>query len=110
MSKLCQRRQPRIRAKLAFDHSIILGQALSVLCERAVNTDIVVGSLPDKFTLSELQAAIEAIIRWSPIGPRRLDKRRFRRWIANSELVRKATGKSPTRRRRAQLYTRRRVW
>jgi ADP-ribose pyrophosphatase YjhB (NUDIX family) len=110
MSKICQGRQPRIEAELAFDHSTILGQALSVLCERAVNTDIVLSSLPHKFTLSQMRAAIEAIIRWSPIGSRRLDKRRFRRWIMNTKIVRKAAGISPTERRPAQLYTRRRVW
>jgi 8-oxo-dGTP diphosphatase len=104
ISELCHKAKPKVVAKLAFDHAKILEKALTELCARALATGIVLGLLPEKFTLSQMQAAVEAIVKWSPTGSGQVDKRNFRRWVTNTKLVRKAGGMSPTGRRPAQLY------
>lgn len=109
ISELCQAPKPKVTAKLAFDHARILEEALAELCERALATGIVLSLLPERFTLSQMQVAVEAIVKWSPTGSRQIDKRNFRRWVINTKLVRKAGGLSPTGRRPAQLYSARTV-
>ncbi len=105
IATLCRGASSRVTAELAFDHAKILERALTALSKLVMDTDIVFGMLPDKFTLTQMQAAVEAIVVWSPDGARQLDKRNFRRKVMRDKLVRKAAGMSATGRRPAQLYT-----
>lgn len=58
---------------LAFDHKAIIGDALDHLRFELQNTNIAFEIMPDKFTLTELQAAYETILN------QKLDKRNFRK-------------------------------
>jgi 8-oxo-dGTP diphosphatase len=84
---------------LAFDHAALLKMALAHLRRRVVEAPLAFELLPDRFTLSELQALYEAIL------GRGLDRRNFRRKLGQLAFVRAAAG---TRRegahRPARLY------
>jgi 8-oxo-dGTP diphosphatase len=90
---------PEPRPKLAFDHEDLLRRALQHLRRRLREAPICFELLPESFTLSELQALVEAILGQS------LDRRNFRRKVQELGLVTEAPG---TRRegahRPAQLY------
>jgi 8-oxo-dGTP diphosphatase len=60
---------------LAFDHRRIVDKALDRLVSKLEYSTIALRFMPEKFTLSELQAVYE-IIRGEP-----LDKRNFRKWV-----------------------------
>ena len=60
---------------LAFDHRKIVDKALDRLVSKLEYSTIALRFMPEKFTLSELQAVYE-IIRGEP-----LDKRNFRKWV-----------------------------
>jgi 8-oxo-dGTP diphosphatase len=83
---------------LAFDHGRVLDTALARLRGKLDYSNVGFGLLPAKFTLSELQAVHEAILGES------LDKRNFRRKVAQRGIVKalkewRATGRKP-----AQLF------
>jgi ADP-ribose pyrophosphatase YjhB (NUDIX family) len=61
--------------KLAFDHAALLQAALDHLRRRVGEAPLCFELLPDEFTLSELQALLEAIL------GRTLDRRNFRRKV-----------------------------
>jgi ADP-ribose pyrophosphatase YjhB (NUDIX family) len=61
--------------KLAFDHAVLLQAALDHLRRRVAEAPLCFELLPDEFTLSELQALLEAIL------GRTLDRRNFRRKV-----------------------------
>lgn len=105
LSGLHSKRGVALLDQMAFDHAAILSKALASLGEMAMTSDVVFDLLPDQFTLPQLQAAMEEIMKWNPAGERRLDKRNFRRWVSNLGFVREAPGKLQTGRRPAQLYT-----
>lgn len=85
--------------KLAFDHAVILGQALDHLRRRLAEAPVCFELLPREFTLSELQGVTEAVLGEA------LDRRNFRRKVQELGLVEDT---STTRRegahRPAQLY------
>jgi 8-oxo-dGTP diphosphatase len=86
---------------LAFDHTVLLRQALTHLRRRVDETPALCAELlPERFTLSELQALVEAIA----AGP--LDRRNFRRKFKDRpDLLVPAEGtRREGRHRPAQLY------
>ncbi|MFD1770299.1 NUDIX hydrolase [Sphingobacterium suaedae] len=67
--------------ELAFDHYQIIEQSLRKLKESVNYSTVVYELLPEKFTLTQLQQAYEAILGKS------LDKRNFRKKIANAGFL-----------------------
>jgi 8-oxo-dGTP diphosphatase len=83
---------------LAFDHRRILDYAVERLRNKLEYTTVGFQLLPQKFTLSELQAVYEAIL------GRRLDKRNFRRKIALLGILKPLREWQRTGRKPAQLF------
>lgn len=67
--------------ELAYDHGDIIRYALERLQSKITYTNAVYGLLPPLFTLSELQAAYEAVLE------RLLDKRNFRKKFLSLDLI-----------------------
>lgn len=85
--------------QLAFDHDRILSLALDRLRRRILDSSVAFQLMPEKFTLTALQATYEVIL------GRQLDKRNFRKKILSSELL-EETGETwmEGRHRPARLY------
>jgi 8-oxo-dGTP diphosphatase len=84
---------------LAFDHAELLRLALEHLRRRIGEAPLCFDLLPEAFTLSELQALVEAIL------GRMLDKRNFRRKVLDAGFLTPAPGtRSIGGHRPAQLY------
>ncbi len=66
---------------LAFDHDEIVAMAHSRLSAKLDYSTIAFQFMPEKFTLSELQAVYEIILR------QEMDKRNFRKWILALEQI-----------------------
>ena len=66
---------------LAFDNNRVIGQAAARVGAKLDYTNIAYGLLPESFTLRELQAAYEAILR------RPLDRRNFRKRMLSSGII-----------------------
>lgn len=86
--------------QLAFDHDVILRDALSRLRERIHFHPIGYDLLPQKFTVKELQTLYEGIL------DIRFDRRNFAKKMFHLELLNEIdeTAKPPTK-REAKLYT-----
>jgi 8-oxo-dGTP diphosphatase len=67
--------------ELAFDHGALLTAALAYLRRRIGEAPLMFALLPEKFTLSEFQALLEAIL------GRTVDRRNFRRRVQELGLV-----------------------
>jgi 8-oxo-dGTP diphosphatase len=67
--------------RLAFDHDSIIHYAHKRLASKITHTNIISALLPNKFTLSQLQAAHEAVLM------RPLDKRNFRKKFLSLNLI-----------------------
>lgn len=67
--------------KLAFDHQKIIAESLEELRYEIQTTNIAFQLLPQKFTLTELQKAYEAVL------GKALDKRNFRKMIQELHLL-----------------------
>jgi 8-oxo-dGTP diphosphatase len=83
---------------LAFDHQHILAYAVERLRNKLEYTTVGFELLPQKFTLSELQAVYEVIL------GRQLDKRNFRRKIALLGILKPLREWQRTGRKPAQLH------
>jgi 8-oxo-dGTP diphosphatase len=83
---------------LAFDHAAILEYARQRLRNKLDYTNVGFELLPEKFTLSDLQSVHEAIL------GEQLDKRNFRRKLAERGIVKPLKEWRETGRRPAQLY------
>lgn len=83
---------------LAFDHAGILRYALERLRNKLEYTTVGFQLLPDKFTLPELQAVYEAIL------DKDLDKRNFRRKMAQLKILKPLKEFRHAGRRPAQLF------
>ena len=83
---------------LAFDHKRILDYAVERLRNKLEYTTVGFELLPQKFTLSELQAVYEAIL------GRQLDKRNFRRKIALLGILKPLREWQRTGRKPAQFF------
>ncbi len=84
---------------LAYDHDAILGYAQARLQAKVQYTNVMWSLLPTTFSLSELQAAYEAVL------GRGLDKRNFRKKILSLGLLRESGQKSKgVRHRPAMLF------
>jgi len=66
---------------LAFDHEGIISVARERLADRLQRSTLALQFLPAEFTLTELQQVHETIL------GRRIDKRNFRKWIADLDLL-----------------------
>lgn len=84
--------------QLAFDHKQILDYALERLRNKLEYTTVGFQLLPEKFTLTELQAVYEAIL------GKKLDKRNFRRKISLLKILKALPEYRRGGRRPAQLY------
>lgn len=83
---------------LAFDHDVILKQALAALGARARTIQPLFALLPPRFTLSQLQGAYEAVI------GEEAEKRNFRKMIAALDCVRETDDFVHGAHRPARLY------
>ncbi|MEK7519828.1 MAG: NUDIX domain-containing protein [Patescibacteria group bacterium] len=84
---------------LGYDHTGIIATAYARLRAKLGYTNVVYSLLPREFTLSELQQVYEMILQ------RKLDKRNFRKKIAQLKLVKRvAARKKMGVHRPAQLY------
>jgi len=86
---------------LAFDHEQIIREALNALRSRAEDFEILFSLLPEKFTLSELQAVYEAVT------AKTADKRNFRKKVQASNLIEETAEFERGNFRPARLYRRR---
>jgi 8-oxo-dGTP diphosphatase len=68
--------------ELAFDHADIIDFARKRLASKITYSNLIAGLLPEEFTLSELQAAYEAVL------GRMLDKRNFRKKFLGLDFIR----------------------
>ena len=85
--------------RLAFDHRVLLGEALATLRGKVARGALPLHLLPGKFTLTELQRACEAILGET------LDKAAFRRQIKDAPQLVAAKGEFLRGAQRpAQLY------
>jgi 8-oxo-dGTP diphosphatase len=84
--------------RLAFDHDTILGRALEVLGARARQIRPLFALLPARFTLSQLQAAYEAVT------GEEAEKRNFRKMVATLACVRETEDFAHGAHRPARLY------
>jgi 8-oxo-dGTP diphosphatase len=85
--------------RLAFDHGLLLASALEHLRRRVSEAPLCFDLLPEAFTLSELQALLEALL------GRALDRRNFRRKVMELGFLEPAEGtRSVGGHRPAQLY------
>ncbi len=66
---------------LAFDHSTILAEALDELRHEIMDSTIVFQLLKKRFTLTEMQKSYEVIL------GKPLDKRNFRKWIKQHDIL-----------------------
>jgi 8-oxo-dGTP diphosphatase len=66
---------------LAFDNNRVIGQAVARVGAKLDYTNIAYGLLPEQFTLRELQAVYEAILR------RPLDRRNFRKRMLSAGII-----------------------
>lgn len=84
---------------LAFDHALILADAVKRLRSKLEYTHIAVHLLPEEFTLPELQRTYETILQQP------LDKSSFRRRVAQADMLEELIGKQRDGSGRpAQLY------
>lgn len=83
---------------LAFDHAMILKRALAALSSQAGRITPLFALLPPRFTLSQLQAAYEAVI------GEEAEKRNFRKMIATLDCVRETEDFVHGAHRPARLY------
>lgn len=91
---------PKLRAKLAFDHKKILDYAVWRLRNKIEWTTVGYELLPKKFTLSELQRVYEIILQ------RPVDKRNFRKKILAQGQIRELNEtRSDGAHRPAKLYS-----
>jgi 8-oxo-dGTP diphosphatase len=86
--------------KLAYDHNKITKSAVDRLTGKLTYTNIVMGLMPEEFTLTELQSVYENIL------GRELDKRNFRKKINSLKILKKLSKKRKGEKNRpAQLYS-----
>lgn len=88
------------RPPLVFDHEMIVNAAIASLQAWIEHDDILLNLLPEKFTLSQAQAAYEAI------SGEPIDKRNFRAKILATGLLRETDDMERGAHRPARIYTR----
>lgn len=88
--------------QLAFDHADIVTAARTSLIAKSLRTPILLSLMPQRFTLTQLQTAYEAV------EGRVLDKRNFRRWIIETGWLLETGEHARGRNRPAMLFQSRR--
>ena len=68
-------------SNLAYDHNIVLLDAINVLKEKIIHTNILKSLFPDGFTIPEIQKTYETILN------KKLDRRNFRRKILSFPFI-----------------------
>jgi 8-oxo-dGTP diphosphatase len=83
----------------AFDHAEIINSGYGLLKQRLRTSSVALQFLPSEFTLTALQRVYEQIL------GEQIDKRNFRKWIGESNIL-TATGRKETgaKHRPAELY------
>jgi 8-oxo-dGTP diphosphatase len=87
-----------VKAKLAFDHKIILASAIERLRNKAEYTSLPAYLLSDEFTLPDLQQAYEIVL------GRPVEKSAFRTRVLSADVVEETEGRRMGANRPAQLY------
>lgn len=80
---------------LAFDHTLIIDRALDMLKLKVKMQPVGFELLPDKFSLSDLQRLVEAVL------DEQLDKRNFRKKVLNMDVLSQSDTKVPNMATRA---------
>lgn len=86
--------------KLILDHNLFLHDTLELLRRRTATRPIGFNLLPDKFTLPQLQSLYEAIYQHP------LDKRNFRKKVAEMDILEKLDEKDKSSSKRGAYYYR----
>ncbi|MDR2918765.1 MAG: NUDIX domain-containing protein [Tannerella sp.] len=86
--------------KLILDHNLFLHDTLELLRRRTATRPIGFNLLPEKFTLPQLQSLYEAIYQ------RPLDKRNFRKKVAEMDILEKLDEKDKSSSKRGAYYYR----
>lgn len=86
--------------KLILDHNLFLDDTLELLRRRTATRPIGFNLLPEKFTLPQLQSLYEAIYQ------RPLDKRNFRKKVAEMDILEKLDEKDKSSSKRGAYYYR----
>ncbi len=85
--------------KMAYDHNKVVATAIERLKGKLTYTNIILGLMPEEFTLTELQKSYEDIL------GKKIDKRNFRKKIMSLDLLVKLSKKrKDVSYRPAQLY------
>ena len=92
-----------IKEQMAFDHAKILKECTQRLRSKALYTSLPVFLMPKEFTLNELQAVYEVILK------SKIEHKSFRRRILNADILEETGEMKKTSRRPAILYRRKKV-
>ena len=96
--KWCPIIDNNIQTPLAFDHNLILHQALDRLRSKVLYTSLPAYLMPEKFTLGDLQTVYEIIL------DRTLETKSFRRRIEKAHILEETGEMRQTAKRPAKLY------
>ena len=88
----------KIKDKLAFDHSEILGKCLERLRNKVLYTSLPVYLMPKEFTLGDLQRVYEIIL------DKKIEHKSFRRRMMNADILEETNEMRHDNTRPAQLY------
>jgi 8-oxo-dGTP diphosphatase len=93
---------------LAFDHAAIVRRALAILKDEIWRSPLAFATLPSAFSLSQAQHVFEVVeaacARATRTPPRPIDKRNFRKWLAETSWLKETDDYARGQHRPAQLF------